>query len=138
MILISILWKTVRLKTVLINYMLGSLLVWGIYSYDPKGPISLIIIAHLLITYIACSLIHTAWQDVIAKRTERFPNLFLWLFSTVVTDIRTFEGKNSTDPTFVEMKNWCNETCNKGWCHGYGYFIFRSKHDALLFKMSWV
>lgn len=133
MILLPTLWKTVKWKPILFWYTVVTLLFW--FSYDPsKGPLLIAMSGQAAMTVMAALIIFMVWDDVV---TDRHGLTLSWLFSTVVKDIRVFENKNSD--LLWEMKDWCSDNCSKKWRHcKHGYFVFRSKHDALLFKMTWV
>lgn len=133
MILLPTLWQTVKWKHVLFWYAAISFAFW--FSYDPaNGPLAIAIIGQLGVTIFAVMIIMSVWNNVITGHKEGFP--ILWIFSTVVEDIRIVTKGNRPHPkTMVE---WCDENCNGKWHHcEHGYFVFRKKTDAMAFKLRW-
>ena len=133
MILLSTLWKTVKWKHVLFWYSVISLAFW--FSYDPSnGPIAIAIMGQIAMTILAVWIILGVWNKVIVGHSEGFP--ILWIFSTVVKDIRIF--RKTEGPRLIQMEYWCRETCQGKWRHcEHGYFVFRKKTDAMAFKLVW-
>lgn len=133
MILLSTLWQTVKWKHILFWYAVISLAFW--FSYDPSnGPIAIAIAGQIAMTIFAIIIIASVWNKVIYGYGEGFP--ILWIFSTVVKDIRIFE-KTEGD-RLIQMEDWCQETCQGKWRHcEHGYFVFRKKTDAMAFKLVW-
>lgn len=133
MILLPTLWETVKWKHVLFWYVAISFAFW--FSYDPSnGPLSIAIIGQLGMTILAVMVILSVWSSVITGRIEGFP--IIWIFSTVVKDIRIFE--KTEDIRLMQIKCWCRENCIGKWRHcEHGYFVFRKKTDAMAFKLVW-
>ncbi len=133
MILLPTLWQTVKWKHVLFWY--AAITLWFWFSYDPSnGPLAIAIIGQLGMTTFAVMIIMSVWNNVITGHKEGFP--ILWIFSTVVKDIR-LPPKGHT-PLLNQMKHWCQENCEGKWCHcKHGYFVFRKKTDAMAFKLVW-
>ena len=134
MILLSTLWKTIEWKIIFFWYIFISLIL-----LFPGSPLSFmlvsIIIVQMILSFIFILFILVSWNKVIFGHVEGLP--ILWIFSTVVEDIRVFEDEDCV--RLLDMKDWCSDNCNKKWRHcKHGYFVFRSKQDAVLFKMSWV
>ena len=132
MILLPTLWQTVRWKHVLFWYTLLTLIFW---SYDPSnGPVAIAIVGQMGMTILAIIIIFSVWNKVIYGYGEGFP--ILWIFSTVVKDIRIF--KKTEDERLLQMEHWCNTNCQGKWHHcKHGYFVFRKKTDAMAFKLVW-
>ena len=133
MILLPTLWQTVKWKHVLFWYAAISLVFW--FNYDPaNGPIAIAIMGQLGMTIFAVMIIMSVWNSVITGHKEGFP--ILWIFSTVVKDIRISEKTDGIG--LMQMEHWCEENCNGKWCHcKHGYFVFRKKTDAMAFKLVW-
>lgn len=133
MILLPTLWQTVKWKHVLCWYAAISFAFW--FSYDPSnGPIAIAIVGQIGMTMFVIMIIFSVWHKVIYGHGEGFP--ILWIFSTVVKDIRIFEKAEGTRS--IQMKYWCQENCNGKWRHcDHGYFVFRKKTDAMAFKLVW-
>lgn len=134
MILLPTLWKTVKWKPVLFWY--AAITLWFWISYDPSnGPLAIAITGQLGMTILAVIVIMFVWNRVITGHKEGFP--LLWIFSTVVKDIRIF--KKTEDIRLMQMEDWCQENCNGKWRYcEHGYFVFRKKTDAMGFKLRWL
>jgi len=133
MMLLSTLWQTVKWKHVLFWYVAISFAFW--FSYDPSnGPVAIAILGQIGMTMFAIMIIFSVWHKVIYGQGEGFP--IVWIFSTVVKDIRISEKTDGIG--LMQMKDWCQENCNGKWHHcEHGFFVFRKKTDAMAFKLVW-
>lgn len=134
MILLPTLWETVKWKKVLFWYMLISLGM--VFGYDPNNaPFEIAILAHIGMTILIIMIVLMVWGKIIYGKGEALP--LIWIFSTVVKDIRIF--KKTEGSRLLLMKLWCDENCNGKWRYcQHGYFVFRQKTDAMGFKLRWI